>query len=73
MKRSEMENILSIHIKAMDWENEDCDYYARKLLNIIESNGMLPPTITVLKDSYNRAEGRMGFDSNEWEPEDDQE
>lgn len=33
--------------------------------------GMRPPTITVMKNTYNRADGTYGFDANEWEPEDE--
>lgn len=33
--------------------------------------GMQPPTITVMKNTYNRTDGTYGFDANEWEPEDE--
>jgi hypothetical protein len=44
---------------------------AKKILDKLEHLGMLPPTITVMKNTYNRADGTYGFDANEWELEDD--
>lgn len=67
MKRSEM--LLKIHDKLVgqemrhDWPNQ--------LLTAMEELGMAPPTYTSLPDSYNRSEGTMGYDVNEWEPEDE--
>lgn len=42
---------------------------ANIILSSLESQGMQPPTIILLPDHYNRAEGTYGFESNEWEEE----
>ena len=68
MKRSKFLKVL--HRKLKQWEN--CKIRmkeTRELLDFIESKGMQPPTIIVLEESYNRAEGCMGFEVNDWEEE----
>jgi len=65
MKRSEMKQKIRDMLEGQLMELD----YAEQMLTIVEAAGMLPPTITVLPDSYNRQEGKMGFDANEWEPE----
>jgi hypothetical protein len=49
----------------------DINEAAEYILSHIEKAGMLPPVITILPYSYNRAEGTYGFEVNEWEPEND--
>ena len=51
MKRSEMENILQIHLENQ-LDIKDADYEARIILTILESNGMLPPAIEVKKKKF---------------------
>lgn len=69
MKRSHMLR----HIRDALLEMDDVvlygNYWPEKILAKIEEVGMMPPTITVLPNSYNRTDGTYGFASNEWEPE----
>lgn len=66
MKRSEMLKAIrdTLTGTAIDHVNFD-----EQILKTVEDLGMLPPTFTSLPDSYNRTEGTYGFDTNEWEPE----
>jgi hypothetical protein len=52
-----------------EFNQNNFEIQAQALLDLVEQQGMLPPTIVVLPNSYNRAEGTMGFNANEWEPE----
>lgn len=47
MKRSEMLSIIQMYLEESDLSDlpEDADYHSRKLLNIIEDAGMLPPAL----------------------------
>ncbi len=68
MKRSQMERALLRKLKK--WEN--CKIRmkeAKEILEFIESKGMQPPIIRILENSYNRSEGEMGYEVNEWEEE----
>jgi hypothetical protein len=73
MKRSEMVNIIKIHLAnqfSLDTQNEyyDLDYEARLFLTILESNGMLPPPR--LEEQFNiKIEDKSFYCT--WEPEDD--
>lgn len=73
MKRSEM--LVSMQkfyvIRHVMLENKyiTLDQFMKELLDYQESLGMLPPKITILPDSYNRAEGSYGFEVHEWEEE----
>lgn len=79
MKRSEMLEFIRDEIKEIAHQYEDInptrnyeEFYSTKaagMLDMLLGLGMQPPTITTLPNSYNRAEGRMGFDANEWEEE----
>ncbi len=71
MKRSEMLEL----IRNWLYSNEEIivepnfDNVANELLDFLEKEGMMPPTITIMKESYNRTEGTYGFEVNEWEEE----
>lgn len=67
MKRSEILHKLYAEIEMIEYTS-GLDL-ANKILTFIETCGMLPPTITVLSDHYNRNDGTMGFEVNEWDPE----
>lgn len=78
MKRSEVIRVISQYtltdrinppLDSYDFKRAELD--AEELLTLLENMGMQPPTITVMKNTYNRADGTYGFDANEWEPEDD--
>lgn len=72
MKRSDMINkIIDVirNVPYMDDGGQQTLWLAHNILDMQEKEGMLPPTITVLKDQYNRSEGTYGFDVNEWEDE----
>ncbi len=73
MKQSDA--IKKISEWTKNWENCDLsedDKFAKSLMNFLEKElGMLPPTITILPNSYNRPEGTYGFEVNEWEEEDE--
>lgn len=74
MKRSEM--IDMIVYECLSWDGLEtsgvpAQEIASDILKCIEKHGMLPPTIVSLRESYNRTDGRMGFDVNEWEPEEE--
>lgn len=69
MKRSQMIKI----IKDVLLEDDDTylysNYWPEKILAAVEIAGMLPPTIIVSPNSYNRTTGDYGFECNDWEPE----
>ena len=72
MKRSEMERYIELILEnelGSSWNGYST--LAAYLLLKLEEKGMQPPTITVMKNTYNRADGTYGFDANEWEPEDE--
>lgn len=69
MKKSEMLHIIFVAISAC--KNESIQEQAQNVLDMIEAHGMQPPTIITMPNSYNRSEGTYGFESNEWEPEND--
>lgn len=73
MKRSEMlihmQRAYGIRHVMVETGHLTVEAFMDELLQYMESKGILPPTITVLKDIYNRTEGTYGFDANEWEPE----
>lgn len=70
MKRNEAVKELAIWLLENQGENTP-EEFADKFLNKCENLGMLPPTITIMKNTYNRTDGTYGFDANEWEPEDE--
>jgi len=45
------------------------DRKASGILDMIEGFGMVPPEITIMKDSYDRANGTYGFKVHRWEDE----
>jgi hypothetical protein len=68
MKRSEMVRILDQMLNA--GLPEEYQFNADTFLCNLEAvYGMQPPTIRIMEDCYNRTEGQMGFDVNEWEDE----
>lgn len=77
MKKSEMVEHITAELlnvaKDRQHSNEtDEKYCARKaegILDMMLGFGMAPPKITILPDSYNRAEGSYGFEVHEWEEE----
>lgn len=70
MKRSEMIKKIKDYIKSEDIHGKFINNQeSSDLLTMIEEAGMLPPTITVLPDHYNRDNGSYGFEANEWEEE----
>lgn len=68
MKRNQMVQIIQDFIMDETPESISIEDSSR-LLEHLEKSGMLPPTITVLPDHYNRDNGSYGFESNEWEEE----
>lgn len=68
MKRSEMLELLENFINLMD-HSKPLNVKADAILSLVELHGMVPPKITILPDSYNHAEGEMGFKVHEWEEE----
>lgn len=74
MKRSEIlkviEGLYNLELNLYP-KNNPSDTFAENLLCHLEDKGMLPPTITVLENQYNRQEGTYGFEVNEWEEEND--
>lgn len=77
MKRSEalshIDGTIMLTIADSEWTSqaENRAWLANLILQRLEEAGIQPPTITVMPNSYNRSEGKMGFDVNEWEPEDE--
>ena len=73
MKRSEMIRLIQKEIYSITQDDilYDSFGFSRNLLDKLESAGMQPPTIAVMKNTYNSADGTYGFDANEWEPEDE--
>ena len=68
MKRSEMVQKLMDFMENTPPPDDDTESVSM-LIKALEDFGMKPPTTIVHPSSYNRAEGQMGFEVNEWEPE----
>lgn len=71
MKRSEFIKALAKYTRNYYHPMDNHEEMAEAFLTYAEDSGMKPPSITVMKDSYNRSEGTYGFEVNEWEPEDE--
>ena len=77
MKRSEMIKEVAMEIKPIlnnslgltDLTSHGAERIVSTVLQALEDNGMMPPTITLLPSSYNRVEGIMGFEVNRWDEE----
>ena len=58
---------------AIPWENipsSDANgllNIANKTLDALELLGMQPPSVTVMKNSYDRSTGSYGYEVNDWE------
>lgn len=78
MKRSEMIDKVTLEVKPIlparlkyvgPLTTNETELIVSTVLQALEANGMMPPTITILPSSYNRAEGTMGFEVNRWDEE----
>jgi len=71
MKRIDMiERLAALLCPIYDPTEEEYQKYyndAESILFMLEEWGMQPPKITIMKDSYDRANGTYGFEVNEWE------
>lgn len=65
MKRSEMLNKIRAALEGKVRQGD----YAEEVLSVLESLGMAPPEIHILKDSYDRSSGTYGYWVHEWEDE----
>jgi hypothetical protein len=70
MKRSEMvSRLINMVYISTEADILITTAEAHLILTHLEMAGMAPPAIISMPDSYNRTEGRMGFEVHEWEEE----